>query len=143
MKKPDIVSITLIAVAITAMLALFLWAMAEEAPAHHGCHTKRCEARVYYKKWKREWRAQPVDWRRWALRTSACETHGIPKHKKQRATSPDGRYLGRMQFDLRTWAEAGGKGDPRDAGDLEQMVRGIRLARRPSGGKGRWPRCGR
>jgi hypothetical protein len=45
-----------------------------------------------------------------------------------------------MQFDLRTWREAGGWGDPIFATIYEQRVRAIELAKRV--GTGRWPVCG-
>lgn len=46
-----------------------------------------------------------------------------------------------MQFDLGTWREAGGFGDPHNASLAEQKVRAVWLAQRV--GTGRWPVCGR
>jgi hypothetical protein len=111
------------------------------------CGTYACRERVLRKRawrleqsWKREWAAIPADWRAWALGTAYCETGGT---MKPRIHTPSRIYHGLGQFDLRTWGEAGGTGDPHHASYHEQLVRMVRLARSPSGGKGRWPHCGR
>lgn len=65
-----------------------------------------------------------------------CESGGNP-----RAVSPGGLYRGKYQFDLRTWASVGGKGDPAAASEAEQDRRAqILYARR---GAQPWPVCGR
>lgn len=103
---------------------------ARAAAAAARCRTEAC-------RWRRHFRAQPASWRGWALRTAYCETGG----KMDPAIhDPSGRYHGLGQFDLRTWREAGGWGDPHRASRWEQLSRMIRLARRV--GTGRWPVCG-
>jgi hypothetical protein len=67
---------------------------------------------------------------------AACESGGDP-----RAVSAGGLYRGKYQFDLRTWQEAGGSGDPAAASEAEQDMRAAILYRKA--GPGRWPVCGR
>jgi hypothetical protein len=68
-------------------------------------------------------------------RIARCESDGNP-----RAVSPDGRYRGKYQFDRRTWAAVGGRGDPARASAPQQD----RLARRLIARRGSapWPVCG-
>jgi hypothetical protein len=49
--------------------------------------------------------AVPVSHRLAAI--ARCESGGDPT-----AISPDGRYRGKYQFDLRAWRSVGGTGDP-------------------------------
>lgn len=111
------------------------------------CNTWACMRRVQRKRavrlrlyWKREWSRIDAGWRQWALGTAYCETGGT---MDPTIHNPSGVYHGLGQFDLRTWGEAGGTGDPHNASYHEQLVRMVRLAQSPSGGKGRWPVCGR
>lgn len=67
---------------------------------------------------------------------ASCESGGDP-----RAVSPTGAYRGKYQFDLGTWREVGGSGDPAAAPESEQDMRAAMLYRRA--GPGRWPVCGR
>jgi hypothetical protein len=68
-------------------------------------------------------------------RIAQCESGGDPT-----AVSPDGRYRGKYQFDVSTWAHMGGTGDPAAAPEAEQDARaGQLLARR---GTAPWPACG-
>ena len=72
-----------------------------------------------------------------ALRAIAmCESGGNP-----RAIGGGGRYRGKYQFDFRTWASVGGKGDPAAAPEREQDMRAAILYRRA--GASPWPVCGR
>ena len=65
-----------------------------------------------------------------------CESHGNP-----RAIGGGGAYRGKYQFDFRTWAAVGGKGDPAAASEREQDYRAAKLYRRA--GSSPWPVCGR
>jgi hypothetical protein len=65
-----------------------------------------------------------------------CESKNNP-----RAVSSTGKYRGLFQFDYRTWATVGGKGDPADAHPLEQYRRAAMLYHRA--GASPWPVCGR
>jgi hypothetical protein len=68
-------------------------------------------------------------------RIAQCESDGDPT-----AVSPDGRYRGKYQFDVATWAHMGGTGDPAAAPEAEQDARaGQLLALR---GTAPWPVCG-
>jgi hypothetical protein len=65
-----------------------------------------------------------------------CESGGNP-----RAVSAGGTYRGLFQFDYRTWASVGGKGDPAAASRTEQYRRAAMLYARA--GASPWPVCGR
>ena len=65
-----------------------------------------------------------------------CESHGNP-----RAVSSTGKFRGLFQFDYRTWATVGGKGDPAAAPTIEQYRRAAMLYHRA--GAAPWPVCGR
>jgi hypothetical protein len=111
-----------------AALAL---ALPTTAPAHYydGCRKAPCKRHVI-----KPWRATflgPV---------GACESgtdHRL--HHGLRATSAGGHYLGRYQFGWPDWHRAGGKGDPRDAGPLEQAYRAVVWLHR--NGRTSWPNC--
>ena len=64
-----------------------------------------------------------------------CESGGDPT-----AVSPDGRYRGKYQFDLRTWRSVDGTGDPALAPERVQDRRARELLRRR--GLEPWPVCG-
>lgn len=86
--------------------------------------------------WPIRFNSQPAGWRWWGDATAWCESGGT---MDPGIHNDGGQYHGLMQFDLRTWGEAGGSGDPHVASRWEQETRGIWLARRV--GKGRWPNC--
>ena len=64
-----------------------------------------------------------------------CESGGDP-----RATSSDGTYRGKYQFDRQTWQAMGGHGDPARASETEQDRRALALYR--DRGTSPWPACG-
>jgi Transglycosylase-like domain len=66
---------------------------------------------------------------------ASCESGGDPT-----AVSSDGTYLGKYQFDTRTWASVGGSGDPAAAPEEEQDYRAALLYSRS--GSSAWPNCG-
>jgi hypothetical protein len=71
-----------------------------------------------------------------ALRDIArCESRGEPT-----AVSADGVYRGKYQFDLATWTELGGTGDPAATGERLQDRLAMRLYR--ARGEAPWPVCG-
>lgn len=70
----------------------------------------------------------------WADRVTGCETG---RTWDPRAVNPNGHY-GLWQFDLGTWREVGGVGNPIDASVEEQTARAWRLFSKPDGGPGRW-----
>lgn len=113
-----------------------------------NCETTACWRRVHHKRairwckrhpdcaWRLRWKRLPAGWRYWAVDTEACESGHNPY-----AHGGGGTYHGSMQFDLGTWAEAGGSGDPHTHSIYEQRWRAVKLAQRV--GTGRWPVCGR
>ncbi len=54
--------------------------------------------------------------------------------------SPNGRYMGGLQFDARTWWSVGGRGLPHLNARIEQKYRAVLLIRRR--GFAPWPVCG-
>jgi Transglycosylase-like domain len=64
-----------------------------------------------------------------------CESGGDPT-----AISPDGRYRGKYQFDLRTWRAVNGVGDPALAPEhvQDRLARELLLRH----GTAPWPVCG-
>ena len=116
------------------------------ARAFGACRSHACWQRVHEKRaarwcrrhevciWRHRFHAESVSWQRWARATGWCES-------RNRAHIATGNgYYGALQFDLRTWREAGGWGSPAEATIYEQYVRAIELAQRV--GTGRWPVCG-
>lgn len=91
--------------------------------------------RLHY--WEFQWKRLATGDRQWALNTAFCETGGTMSPTIHNDT---GTYHGLGQFDLRTWGEAGGSGDPHNASREEQLVRMVWLMKRV--GNGRWPVCG-
>lgn len=77
-----------------------------------------------------------IPWVRSKLhRIAMCESHNNP-----RAVNPSGAYRGKYQISFRTWAAAGGHGDPAAAPSWEQDRRAGIIMRR--WGIGQWPVCG-
>jgi hypothetical protein len=71
-----------------------------------------------------------------ALRDIArCESRGEPT-----AVSADGVYRGKYQFDLATWTDLGGTGDPAATAEHHQDRLAMRLYRQR--GEAPWPVCG-
>jgi hypothetical protein len=77
-----------------------------------------------------------IPWVRAKLRRIARgESHNNP-----RAVNPSGAYRGKYQISFRTWAAAGGHGDPAASPSWEQDRRAAIILRR--WGVGQWPVCG-
>lgn len=66
---------------------------------------------------------------------AACESGGDPT-----AIGGGGKYRGKYQFDLQTWASVGGSGDPAAATEVEQDKRAAIL--KAQRGSNPWPECG-
>lgn len=120
-----------------ATAAALLVSIPASGHAHHakGCSTKACDKRVGHKRAIVKKRAAVRPHNGFLYHLRMCESTN-----RQRATSPDGLYLGYYQFDRRTYASVGGTGDPRDDGLLEQSYRAVILYRRR--GIAPWPVCG-
>jgi peptidoglycan hydrolase-like protein with peptidoglycan-binding domain len=67
-------------------------------------------------------------------RIAKCESGGDPT-----AVSADGRYHGKYQFSLETWADMGGDGDPAQADEAEQDRIAAKLLKQA--GTTPWPNC--
>jgi Transglycosylase-like domain/Putative peptidoglycan binding domain len=67
-------------------------------------------------------------------RIAQCESGGNPS-----AVSADGTYHGKYQFDLTTWRQLGGSGDPAQAPESEQDRRAATLY--AARGSAPWPNC--
>jgi Transglycosylase-like domain/Putative peptidoglycan binding domain len=63
-----------------------------------------------------------------------CESGGDPQ-----AVSSDGRFRGKYQFDLQTWRQIGGSGDPAQAPEATQDQLAAKLLRER--GTAPWPNC--
>lgn len=76
--------------------------------------------------------------KRWARRTSRCESGGNP-----RIHGGGGSYHGAFQFHLSTWKSAPKSpgGDPHKKGWRTQAVVAVKLKKR-DGAKNHWPNCG-
>jgi len=88
-------------------------------------------------KYARLWDTVSVRERRWAKRTSECESGGDPK-----AIGAGGLYRGAFQFMRSTWKSSPKSpgGDPIDYSYRTQAVVAVMLKRRD--GAGHWPVCG-
>jgi len=88
-------------------------------------------------KYKRLWNRVSTRDRRWARRTSACESGRNPK-----AIGGNGRYRGAFQFMKATWRAAPKSpgGDPVAYTYRIQAVVAVALKRRE--GRHHWPSCG-
>lgn len=88
-------------------------------------------------KYDRLWDSVSAKNKRWARRTSNCESGGNPK-----AIGGGGRYRGAFQFMKATWRSAPKSpgGDPIKYPYRTQAVVAIALKQRA--GAGQWPNCG-
>jgi hypothetical protein len=68
------------------------------------------------------------------VRIAECESGGNPT-----AISRSGRYRGKYQFSMGTWAQMGGEGDPAQAAEWVQDRIALKLYRRA--GTSPWPNC--
>jgi hypothetical protein len=111
--------------------ALLLW-LAEDADAHYydRCKKWRCKVHVI----------QPFK-TNFLGPVGACES-GTGSHNLKvglKALSATGQYRGRYQFGMPDWQRAGGKGDPRSWGWIEQGYRAVVWLHR--NGRKSWPNC--
>ena len=131
-----------LALAVAAVLALGWIATAGASSggigsaAPSGGGEQRPDARGAAK-YERLWHRVPTRDRRWARRTSQCESGGNPK-----AIGGGGRYRGAFQFMRSTWKRSPKSpgGDPIAYPYRTQAVVAVLLKRRD--GAGHWPVCG-
>lgn len=112
------------------VLALHIFAGEADAHYYAGCKKVECKRHVYLP-YKANFLG-PV---------GACEsgTGSYNLAAGLRAVSAGGTYRGRYQFDMRSWAGAGGAGDPVSWGPVEQAYRAVVWLHRA--GRGAWPSC--
>ncbi len=127
-----------------AALAAFSIAVAADARAGDsgGLGTKATSNDAHSKpagksKYDRIWNRTSKRQKRWATRTSACESGGDPK-----AIGGGGRYRGAFQFMKATWRASPKSpgGDPIRYNYRTQAVVAVALKKRD--GRGHWPSCG-
>lgn len=110
---------------------------------HRGCVTWPAADRRMIQRWRTEkaqFNGYYIDQlsppgQGWLASTRACESTNDP-----RAHDPSGTYHGWYQFDMSSWAGAGGSGDPHLASKREQSYRAAVWYR--MAGSGAWPNCG-
>jgi hypothetical protein len=127
--RPDRVALWAFAVAIFAMFAAA--ASAEAGSGGVG------SAGGGSAKYGELWDSVSDKNKRWARRTSECESGGDPN-----AVSPGGTYRGAFQFSRPTWrgAPKSPGGDPIDYSWRTQAVVAVYLKK--AEGTGPWPNCG-
>lgn len=135
--------IFLAATAAMAVLALAPIALGEAGAASGGLGPGAAEnggeagRQPENAKYTRLWNGTSGAERRWARRTSECESGGDPK-----AIGGGGLYRGAFQFMRSTWKSSPRSpgGDPIDYSYRTQAVVAVLLKRRD--GAGHWPVCG-
>jgi soluble lytic murein transglycosylase-like protein len=138
--NPKLKIVLLLFAAVVAAFALS--ALASQASAGSGGFSvggegKSGKASANKAKYRRIWnRTRPRD-KRWARRTSQCESGRNPK-----AIGGGGRYRGAFQFMRSTWRRAPKSpgGDPIAYNYKTQAVVAVALKRRE--GRQHWPHCG-
>jgi Transglycosylase-like domain len=121
--------VRLVVVFALALVATAIVAAALEAPPAAGQVSDRYE---------RLWNNLSDRNKRWARRTSRCESGGDP-----RIHGGGGAYHGAFQFHLSTWRNAPKSpgGDPHRKGWRTQAVVAVYLKKR-DGARTHWPHCG-
>lgn len=129
--RPDRFALFAVLLAVLAMVA----GAASADGSSGGISTD--EAKKSQDRYDRIWERYSTRAKRWARRTSRCESGGDPK-----AVSPDGRYRGAFQFLKRTWRNSPKSpgGDPIRYRWRTQAVVAVALKRRD--GAHHWPNCG-
>lgn len=130
--RPDRFAILAVLLAVVAMIA-----GAASAEAGSGGVSSDESSRSGGDRYDRIWRDYSDRNKRWARRTSECESGGDPD-----AVSPDGTYRGAFQFMKRTWRNSPKSpgGDPIRYRWRTQAVVAVALKKRD--GAGHWPNCG-
>jgi len=135
--------LAVIALCVTAMAATLVLTQASAAssggvgaPAA-GRDDNRATTSQTGARYARIWRKLPAREKRWARRTSECESGGNP-----RAIGGGGMYRGAFQFLKSTWAASPRSpgGDPIRYSYRTQAVVAVMLKKRD--GAGHWPVCG-
>ena len=131
--RPDRVAFWAVMLAVVAMLA----GAASSRGDTGGLGVDSGSDSVNQARYVKIWQGFKLGDRRWARRTSDCESGGNP-----RAIGGDGRYRGAFQFMRATWRRAPRSpgGDPIRYRWRTQAVVAVSLKHRD--GTGAWPNCG-
>ena len=132
--RPDRFALFAVLLAVVAMIA---GAASADAGTGGISSTDDGQNRTGGDRYDRIWNNYSTRAKRWARRTSECESGGDPD-----ALSPDGTYRGAFQFMRRTWRNSPKSpgGDPIRYRWRTQAVVAVALKRRD--GAGHWPNCG-
>lgn len=132
--RPDRFALWAVALAVIAMIA---GAASAEAGSGGISSGDGDSARTGGDRYDRIWEDYSTRNKRWARRTSECESGGDPD-----AVSPDGTYRGAFQFMKRTWRHSPKSpgGDPIRYKWRTQAVVAVALKKRD--GAQHWPNCG-
>jgi resuscitation-promoting factor RpfB len=132
--RPDRVAMWAFVLAVAMMMAAVASARASSGGIGSGGTTTSDKTASRY---SNLWDSFSTRDRRWAHRTSDCESGGDPK-----AIGGGGKYHGAFQFTLSTWRRAPKTpgGDPVDYTWTTQAVVAVALKHRV--GTSPWPRCG-
>mgnify|MGYP000465741966 CR=1 FL=1 len=132
--RPDRFAILAVLLAVVAMLAGVATAEAGSGGISSGDDDS---SRTRGDRYDRIWEGYSDRNRKWARRTSECESGGDPD-----AVSPDGTYRGAFQFMKRTWRHSPKSpgGDPIRYRWKTQAVVAVALKKRD--GAYHWPNCG-
>lgn len=143
--NPNLKIVLLLATSLVAALAFAALASSPASAGsggvsvggHDGGKKGGNKAKVNKAKYRRIWRKTRARDKRWARRTSKCESGGNPK-----AIGGGGRYRGAFQFMRATWRAAPKSpgGDPVAYNYKVQAVVAVALKRRE--GRHHWPHCG-
>jgi soluble lytic murein transglycosylase-like protein len=131
--RPDRFAILAVLLAVVAMIAGAASAEAGSGGISSGDDSSRTGGDRY----DRVWDGYSDRNKRWARRTSECESGGDPD-----AVSPGGTYRGAFQFMRSTWRNSPKSpgGDPIRYRWKTQAVVAVALKKRD--GAGHWPNCG-
>lgn len=131
MKKKN--TVVIVEGIVVFLIILMIAAIAiDDADAHYVANCKKGPCKLHVIKPFKQSFLGPV---------GACES-GTGSHRLRvglRVHSPSGQYHGRYQFGLPDWKGASGKGDPHNAGWLEQAYRAVVWLHR--NGRDSWPNC--
>lgn len=132
--RPDRFALWAVGLAVTALVA----SAATSKAASGGVTADGGDSTTREARYARVWDGYPARAKRWARRTSACESGHNP-----RAVGGNGRYRGAFQFTRPTWRSAPRTpgGDPVRYAWKTQAVVAVALKRR-DGARNHWPSCG-
>lgn len=133
--RPDRFALWAVALAVVAMFAGLL--SSSDAGASGAVSTGGTDSTETTDRYTKNWKQTSERNKRWARKTSRCESGGDPK-----AIGGGGLYRGAFQFMKSTWRTSPKTpgGDPIRYNWRTQAVVAVALKKRD--GRGHWPNCG-